>query len=306
MPVIDVPELKTRRPLTPATPEFAVRSVTEPLVLAVPAPLSRLTKPPVCTVLLPASAPNRPPEPHIPLPTVRRSDPPRPKVAAALPMYRAPVLPLLEVPELITSRPLVPTPPAFAVRTVIEPLLVAGPSPLRKLIYPPVWTVLKPASTARPPPEPQVPPPTVISSEPPRPEVAAPLPMYKAPLLALIDVPELKTSRPLTPVLPEFAVRIVILPLLLAVPSPVSKLRKPPVCTVLTPARTPTRPADPLVPLPTVSNRAPPRPDVAAPLPTYKAPVLPVFEVPELKTRRPLTPLTPELAVRTVIDPLLV
>ena len=46
-----VPELKTRRPLTPAVPALAVRIVNEPLLEAVPSPVAILRAPPVCSVL---------------------------------------------------------------------------------------------------------------------------------------------------------------------------------------------------------------------------------------------------------------
>ena len=68
--------------------------------------------------------------------------PPVPAVAAPLPIEIVPVLPELEVPELNTITPLTPDEPAFAVRTVIAPLVVAVPSPVVIEIEPPVRTVL--------------------------------------------------------------------------------------------------------------------------------------------------------------------
>jgi hypothetical protein len=50
------------------------------------------------------------------------------------------------------------------------------------------------------------------------PPVAAPVPIEIEPLVPELDVPELKTSTPLTPLSPLFAVRIVIAPLELALP----------------------------------------------------------------------------------------
>jgi hypothetical protein len=44
-------------------------------------------------------------------------------------MYRAPLLPTLDVPELNTRRPLTPDVPPFTVRMIIAPLEVAGPFP---------------------------------------------------------------------------------------------------------------------------------------------------------------------------------
>ena len=56
MPPLELPELNTKAPLTPLTPEFVLRIVTTPLVVAVPSPAAMLTAPPVCTVLRPAEA----------------------------------------------------------------------------------------------------------------------------------------------------------------------------------------------------------------------------------------------------------
>ena len=65
--------------------------------------------------------------------------------------------------------------------------------------------------------------------------------MYKAPLLPTLDVPELNTKRPLTPLKPAFAVRTVKPPLDVEVPSPVITLKTPPVNTVLTPDSNPNK-----------------------------------------------------------------
>jgi len=56
-----------------------------------------------------------------------------------------------------------------------------------------------------------------------------------APLLPLLVLPELNTSMPLLPALPEFKLRIVTMPLEVAVPSPLLRLTAPPVSTVLLP-----------------------------------------------------------------------
>jgi hypothetical protein len=55
------------------------------------------------------------------------------------------------------------------------------------------------------PPEPLSPLPTVTYTAPPRPLDATPEPMYNAPVLPDPDVPVLKISIPLTPLLPELA-----------------------------------------------------------------------------------------------------
>ena len=83
------------------------------------------------------------------------------------------------------------------------------------------------------PPAPLVPLPTVIVIEPPVPAVAAPEPIQTVPVVPSLDVPELNVITPLTPEVPALAVRIVIVPLVVAVPSPVVIEIEPPVRTVL-------------------------------------------------------------------------
>jgi len=51
VPELDVPELNTSEPLTPAAPEFEDRMAMAPLVVATPSPERRPTAPPVRTVL---------------------------------------------------------------------------------------------------------------------------------------------------------------------------------------------------------------------------------------------------------------
>ena len=98
-------------------------------------------------------------------------------------------------------------------------------------------------------------------------KIETPEPTDRVPLLPPFAEPELNTSRPLTPAEPAFAVRIDITPLLVAVPSPLSRLSEPPLCTVLRPDSTLTAPLDPLVPLPTLMLTIPPRPPAATPEP---------------------------------------
>jgi hypothetical protein len=57
---------------------------------------------------------------------------------------RAPLLPLLALPELKISMPLLPLDPEFVLRMVTMPLLVVMPSPLLRLKAPPVLSVLRP------------------------------------------------------------------------------------------------------------------------------------------------------------------
>jgi hypothetical protein len=99
------------------------------------------------------------------------------------------------------------------------------------------------------------------------PEVDAPEPMPILPLFPLLVDPELKYSDPLTPLEPEFRLRITTVPLLEAVPSPDEMRTTPPVCTMLRPALTYKSPPTPLVPAPTLTTMAPARPAVVAPVP---------------------------------------
>ena len=131
-------------------------------------------------------------------------------------------MPLLAEPELNTSRPLTPVVPAFALRIEITPLLVAVPSPLSILTDPPVGAVLRPESKLRAHAFCLVTVTPEIFTMPPRPPIAAPEPMISPPLFPAFDVPVLNTSIPLDPDAPEFALRITMLPLVDAVPSPLS------------------------------------------------------------------------------------
>jgi hypothetical protein len=142
---LDEPELKTSAPLTPVVPLFALRIVTTPLDVDVPSPLLRLTAPPVCTVLRPAEACTDPPTPLVPLPTVISTMPARPSVDTPVPISIEPELPPLAVPVLKISMPLTPVVPELMDRIVMVPLDVDVPSPLLKLMAPPVCTVLRPA-----------------------------------------------------------------------------------------------------------------------------------------------------------------
>jgi len=59
--------------------------------------------------------------------------------------------------------------------------------------------------------------------------------MSAEPLFPPFALPELNTSMPLTPPLPELKLRMVTIPLLVAVPSPLERLNAPPVWTTLRP-----------------------------------------------------------------------
>ena len=145
----------------------------------------------------------------------------------------APLEPELVVPELNDSRPLTPPVPAFAVLIVIAPLDVFTPSPLVTPMAPPVSTVLWPAVSVIRPPVPLLPPPTVMLTAPALPPTAAPEPTRIEPLEPELVVPELNDSKPDAPVAPALEVRIVMAPLLLAMPWPLVMPIAPPVKVVL-------------------------------------------------------------------------
>jgi hypothetical protein len=128
--------------------------------------------------------------------------------------------------------------------------------------------------------------------------------METDPVVPELDVPELKTSTPLTPLAPALAVRMVTAPLDVAMPWPLTIPTAPPVRTVLSPEATVSRPPAPLMPLPTVMLMAPPLPPVAESEPMETDPVVPLLDVPELKTSTPLTPVSPAFADLTVTAPL--
>ena len=191
-------------------------------------------------------------------------------------MISPPLFPLFDVPVLNTSIPLDPEAPEFALRITMLPLVVAVPSPLCTLNAPPVHRAAArqhAQSAARPA--------RAAANTDTHHAAAArpsqrPSPTYSAPLLPSTRCARAEHQRPLAPSAPEFALRIEITPLLVAVPSPLSRLSAPPVCTVLRPDSTLTAPPDPLVPLPTLMLTMPPRPPVATPVPRYRAPLLPL------------------------------
>jgi len=168
-----------------------------------------------------------------------------------VPIQIWPLLPLDADPVLNTRTPETPLSPAFTVRIVISPLVNAVPSPDPMLMLPPEFVVLRPELSKMLPPAPLVPLPTESNKRPARPEVAAPEPSKTAPLLPLLALPDEKMSIPLTPADPAFKLRIVTMPLVVAVPSPLETSNDPPVLLVLRPAIVWSAPPAPLVPLPT-------------------------------------------------------
>ena len=83
----------------------------------------------------------------------------------------------------------------------LEPLIITNRPPLAAFDE-----VDDPADNTSSPPEPVSPVPTVTYTEPPLPPAADPDPIYKAPLLPILDVPELRITIPETPPVPAFAV----------------------------------------------------------------------------------------------------
>jgi hypothetical protein len=104
------------------------------------------------------------------------------------------------VPVLNNIKPLIPKlalPPESCVRKAIDPDDI--PAPLTTLTDPPVFPDL-PAEKIKSPPTPLSPDPTVIDIEPPLPDAAIPEPILILPLFPFEDVPLLKITAPLTPV----------------------------------------------------------------------------------------------------------
>mmetsp|Transcript_5214 Transcript_5214/g.6687 ORF Transcript_5214/g.6687 Transcript_5214/m.6687 type:complete len:123 (-) Transcript_5214:394-762(-) len=120
------------------------------------------------------------------------------------------------------SRPLLPAAPPLAVPTMTNPLDVAVPSPVLKLMIPPVRIVLRPDAAKTPAPAPDVPLPAVTLIAPPLPSLDAPVPKARKPLFPFRDEPELNVKHPLEPPTPEFMLRTRTAPLLDAVPSPLA------------------------------------------------------------------------------------
>ena len=247
----------------------------------------------------------RSPEPLVPLPTQRLIHPPRPAVLLSEPVTRIPEFPDTLDPELKTSRPLPPLVPLFVDITLIDPLLVAVPSPDSTVVDPPLHVPLRPDGTASTPPTPLVPLPTHIRREPPRPVVPAQDPTFTMPLFPVLADPELKDSQPLDPAAPLFRAPMDIAPLLVPFPCPPCSSKSPPDAMLLADAM---RIAllVPLVPLPLLIITLPPRPPDADPEASITTPLFPSFTEPVLKTRCPLVPVTPEFPLRIIKLPLLV
>ena len=114
---------------------------------------------------------------------------------------------------------------------------------------PPVDTTDRPAARVTLPPAPDVPLPMPMQMAPLHPAVAAAEPSRTEPLFPDRLIPVLNTNRPLTPDVPEFALSMVISPLLAEEPRALEMRVILPVAVEPVPPTNPARPPIPLVPL---------------------------------------------------------
>jgi len=173
-------------------------------------------------------------------------------------MYNPPLLPLVESPVLNTINPLTPDDPALPVRTSSEPVEVEL-LPLIIDTRPPDFEAkdVTPAIITISPPDPLSPVPTVTYTEPPLPLDAAPEPMYNAPVFPDPDVPVLKISIPLTPLLIALPVLKTMSPELFpSILVPGNIVTRPPLVALdpeMEPALNTSSPPPSLVPNPTLT-----------------------------------------------------
>ena len=191
-----------------------------------------------------------------------RISPPLPPVAAPLATLIDPLDPALVVPEVKLNIPLVPDTPASVLLRTIIPLDVAVPSPVAKLMAPPVNGSESPAATTISPPVSVLDLPTLSTILPPRPCVANPVAILTIPDAPLLVVPDEKERLPLIPETPASTVCILMNPLDLATPFPVDRDKEPPEAPLPWPAvneiSPPLAPVV-LLPSPAVIPTAPPR-----------------------------------------------
>jgi hypothetical protein len=124
------------------------------------------------------------------------------------------------VPVKNVKPPLMPADPALNVCTTTLPLDFVDPSPVVRLIEPPVSSSSCPALTRTWPPVEAVPAPTESRMSPPFPAVAAPVEIITEPDDPLLVVPDANRMMPLAPAAPALLVRIITPPLDFVVPSP--------------------------------------------------------------------------------------
>jgi hypothetical protein len=193
--------------------------------------------------------------------------------------------------------PLTPDRPAFEVISTVEPLLDCEPYPDRRDSRPPDCILDIPDDTITLPPAPLSPDPTPIVKDPPRPLFEIPVPIRILPLLPTLDEPVLKTTKPLEPDTPAFAVENRRDPLVDMVPRPVTIVTLPPVDEDEAPPRRVRSRPTPLLLSPTDIDTTPPWPESDDPDPKYSPPLLPELDVPVLSTMLPLTPDSPAFDV---------
>jgi hypothetical protein len=243
LPLDEVPDFNDKPPLTPFAPPSEVRTVNAPLLRTEPKPVVIDIEPPDIDVLSPASRTTRPPAWLLPLPTIILTLPLVPDFDEPLLITTEPLLPIELVPDFISIEPLVPPRPESDVSTENVPLLLIVPYPLEMDSDPPDTLVLSPPFNTTRPPAFSSPLPTVKLILPAVPSVDEPVFRTADPELPLVDVPVFNETVPLTPPVPDVALRIEKAPLLLELPKPVTKETEPPLADALSPALIVTRPA---------------------------------------------------------------
>jgi hypothetical protein len=132
---------------------------------------------------------------------------------------------------------------------------------------------------------------------PPAPNDAEPDRREILPLLPIADVPELKLSIPLTPLVPLLNVLMLKVPLDDTVPWPETIDKEPPVVVVLCPLESIIRPPTPSDPLSTIILIDPPAPFTPDPEVNIIDPALPLLAHPDKSESEPEMPLFPPLFV---------
>ena len=243
-----------------------------------------------------------PPAPVLPVPTVNEMAPPAPPKASPVVTVYAPLAPTVEAPLAISIAPLTPAVPAFEVFIVSAPVLDDVLSPVVSVIAPPVAApvaaVVFPALNESRPPSAVSPAPTLILISPPLPEVDSPVESVRLPDEWSLAVPDPNTTAPLAPATPALADSRIRLPLLVAVPTPLTRRMLPPVAFVPTP--------------PEMLTLPPKEPDVAStaavlepPLSVNEPPCISASLVsPALRLIAPPLPIVPDPTLRVIAPPL--
>jgi hypothetical protein len=136
LPAGAAPDFNDTLPLAPATPPSAELTATIPLLVASPRPDTTTIDPPVASKLDPEVILMRLPAPT-PVPTEIATSPPRPTSDDPDAIVIAPLGPADELPERISTFPLIPRFPESPLRTETEPLDVNSLPPLRIATLPP-------------------------------------------------------------------------------------------------------------------------------------------------------------------------